>query len=305
LDAYAGWIKESFLIVLNNDDTPMHFIGIGAPAMAALAQLALSKGLTVSGSNSELNSACMDLKVRGATLCIGKPSNTLPSGDIRVIRSKATTPDHPEMVAAVARKLIVWDKAQLLNAFSQHYLTITAFGHACNTTTNALIYHMLKYLDEDPSYCLARPHPGSSQIAGWGKGTTFVFEADHTDSTFLSYAPDIAVSTHFLFDLSDQPHHMATTEDDFISFLSRVSPDGFVIVNWDQHRMRELTEPFSLNRLSFGKSIGAEVRWLPKVNDDHDHQFHCIVGRKMLTVPLPAPGEFYIYHALASLAVAQ
>ena len=67
----------------------VHFIGIGGAGMAPLAEILLSCGVTVSGSDREANSKTAHLSELGAAVSIGHDAGHLPSDAELVIRTSA------------------------------------------------------------------------------------------------------------------------------------------------------------------------------------------------------------------------
>ena len=78
---------------------PCHFIGIGGIGMSGLAQMLLSKGCTVTGSDLRENEQTRRLSSLGASILIGHSAQNVPGG-ATVVYSSAVRPDNPELVTA-------------------------------------------------------------------------------------------------------------------------------------------------------------------------------------------------------------
>ena len=88
-----------------NGKKHIHFIGIGGISMSALANVSLTKGLTVSGSDSKESELVQELRAEGASIQIGQRAENITDDIDAVVYTAAIHPTNPEYAAAVSKKL--------------------------------------------------------------------------------------------------------------------------------------------------------------------------------------------------------
>jgi len=77
----------------------VHFIGIGGAGMSGLARIALSHGITVSGSDAKDSSVVIALSALGATVSTSHAAAHVDGSDV-VVYSNAISQSNPERVRA-------------------------------------------------------------------------------------------------------------------------------------------------------------------------------------------------------------
>ncbi len=77
----------------------VHFVGIGGSGMSGIAEVMLSLGYKVQGSDLRSNPAVERLKRQGATVFIGHDSKNIRDADAVVV-SSAVDETNPEVAAA-------------------------------------------------------------------------------------------------------------------------------------------------------------------------------------------------------------
>src|SRR5262245_13367649 len=92
----------------------IHFVGIGGAGMSGLAEVLLTMGHTVSGSDMRASETTRHLGRRGATVFIGHDAAHLsPDTDVVVI-SSAVNYSNPEIVEARRLDIPVIARAEML-----------------------------------------------------------------------------------------------------------------------------------------------------------------------------------------------
>ena len=74
----------------------LHFVGIGGIGMSALAQLYLSEGKRVTGSDRERSPTTELLEAKGIRVAIGQSAANVPADIELAVYSDAVWPDNPE-----------------------------------------------------------------------------------------------------------------------------------------------------------------------------------------------------------------
>ena len=122
----------------------IHFIGIGGISMSGLAEILLEEGFSVSGSDTKESPLTKKLVSEGARIAYGqKAENITPDIDC-VVYTAAINKANPELMEAVAQKIPMLTRAELLGQLMKNYDTpIAVSGTHGKTTTTSMISHIL------------------------------------------------------------------------------------------------------------------------------------------------------------------
>ena len=101
----------------------IHFIGIGGISMSGLAEILLKEGFTVSGSDSRKSPLTQQLEDKGARIFYGQKAGNIIDGIECVVYTAAISRDNPELIEAVARKIPMLTRAELLGQLMKNYKT--------------------------------------------------------------------------------------------------------------------------------------------------------------------------------------
>ncbi len=210
----------------------VHFVGICGVGMAGLAFQLKQKGWRVSGCDSKSNALAPWLSAAGIDVRRGHDGAHLDGVDW-VVRTTAVRPGHPEIQAALARGLAVFQRGTVLAALLAGHTSIIVCGTHGKTTTTAMLTQILMAAGRDPSYCIggestlgaAAGKPilaGPPAVAGAGHGDCLVVEADESDGTLAVYAPDFAVVTNVEFDHAEHFADINALRASFTAMLRQV-----------------------------------------------------------------------------------
>ena len=161
----------------------IHVVGVGGMAMSAIAQIALDRGATVSGSDINDSDYIRRLREQGARIRIGhRPQNLGPA--TLLVHSAAVGDDNAEIAAARARAIPVVDRARFIAGLLSGKKTLAVAGTHGKTTTSAMASFALQRLGCNPTYLVGANVPQLSRNAAWGEGDFAVVEADEVGPTF-------------------------------------------------------------------------------------------------------------------------
>src|ERR1700691_5000186 len=90
----------------------IHFIGIGGIGMSGIAEILLTMGYAVSGSDLRSSSVTGRLGGLGATIYEGHAAENSAASDV-VVTSSAISASNPEVVEARGRKIPVIQRAEM------------------------------------------------------------------------------------------------------------------------------------------------------------------------------------------------
>src|SRR5688572_8005107 len=92
----------------------LHFVGIGGSGMSGIAEVLLTLGYPVSGSDKADSEAVQRLRSLGARVEVGHNAANVADAEAVVV-SNAVPETNPEVAEARRRKLPVIPRAQMLN----------------------------------------------------------------------------------------------------------------------------------------------------------------------------------------------
>src|SRR6516225_6146180 len=101
------------MIVSFRNFTRIHMVGIGGIGMSGIAEVLLTLGYSVTGSDTKPSTITERLQDLGATIYEGHAADNVDSAHVVVI-SSAVKPDNPEVLEAHKRKIPVIPRAEML-----------------------------------------------------------------------------------------------------------------------------------------------------------------------------------------------
>lgn len=230
-------------------DSKFHFIGIGGVGMCGIAELLLSSGAQVSGSDLSESANTLRLKNKGAKIFIGHQENHVHGADV-VVYSTAVAQSNPEMRAARALQIPLIHRAEALAEVMRLKRGITIAGTHGKTTTTSMVSAIFLHANFEPTVFVGGRFHLIDSNAQLGKGEWFVAEADESDGSFRRLQPEIAVITNIDSDHLDYFKSFENLQKAFYDFSLSVSFYGRLIVCGDDPRTRELFQNYP-KRISF------------------------------------------------------
>jgi len=219
----------------------IHFCGIGGIGMSAIADLMMSCGHKVQGSNIVANDNTERLSKRGAKVFVGHSPDHLDSAD-QVIYSTAILSDNPEIICAKKRNIKILHRAEALAMIMKNYRNIVISGSHGKTTVTSLIGSMLDYARLDPTIIVGGIMNGyktnyrNGKLGGW-----LVAESDESDGSFVKLPRKVSVITNI------DREHMERYNNDFnvlidhfVEFANDTEEDGAVIIGIDNQNCCDL-----------------------------------------------------------------
>ena len=210
----------------------IHFIGIGGISMSGLAEILLKEGFTVSGSDSRESALTQQLAAQGATIFYGQKAENITDDIECVVYTAAISRDNGELIEAVARKIPMLTRAELLGQLMKNYETpIAVSGTHGKTTTTSMISHILLEGDLDPTISVG----GILQAIGGnirvGNSGTFITEACEYTNSFLHFFPKISVILNIEEDHLDFFKDLEDIRHSFHQFAALLPADGTLVIN--------------------------------------------------------------------------
>lgn len=188
------------------DLSRVHLVGIGGAGMSGLAHILLDRGATVTGSDVKDSRPVRALQAAGAHVAVGHDESNLElAGQLptAVVISFAAIPkDNPELLRAQREGIPLLRRSDLLAELMEGRTQLLIAGTHGKTSTTSMAVVALQAAGEDPSFAIGGQLNRAGTNAHHGQGEVFVAEADESDASLLSYAPDVAVITNI------EPDHL-------------------------------------------------------------------------------------------------
>ncbi len=301
-------IREISMYQINFKE-PIHiyFIGIGGISMSGLAEILLSEGFTVSGSDRMPSPLTSRLEQLGAAIYYGqREENITPQIDL-VVYTSAIKPDNPEMTATCRLQIPSLTRAQLLGQMMKNYKTpIAISGTHGKTTTTSMISQILLDDNDDPTLSIGgiyKPIGGNIRV---GSSEHFVTEACEYTNSFLSFYPRIGIILNIEEDHLDYFKDLQHIRRSFHEFASLLPADGSLIISGDIPHPEEITEGLDCKIITFGSSSGCDYRPEAITYDASGCPSFYLMhkGEKEDLFSLQVPGEHNICNAMAAAALA-
>ena len=282
----------------------IHFVGIGGSGMGGIAEVLISLGYRVQGSDLKPNNVTVRLAKMGATISFGHDARNVKGADVVVV-SSAVAQDNPELVAAKEGRIPVVPRAEMLGELMRFRYSIAVAGTHGKTTTTSLVASILAEGGEDPTFVIGGRLKSADSNARLGAGHYLVAEADESDASFTHLQPLIAIVTNIDND------HLVTHDGDFerlkqsfVDFLHNLPFYGLAIVCSDDDNVRTILEKIGRPFVTYGVSKDVDLRAVnirPR-GLQTDFQVSRKVGAPFdITVNLP--GMHNVLNSLAAIAV--
>lgn len=281
----------------------VHLVGIGGIGMSGIAEVLLTLGYRVSGSDLADGEATRRLRGLGAAVFVGHAHSNVTDDTTVVVISSAVAADNPEVVAARERRIPVIARAEMLAELMRVKCAVGVAGAHGKTTTTSLVATVLASLD--PTIVIGgRLKSLGGTNARLGKSRYMVVEADESDGSFLLLRPTVAVVTNI-----DREHmnHYGTMEAlraAYLAYVNAVPFYGQAVLCLDCPEISALLGQVRKPHLTYGTSREADLVAQHVEFTALKSRFDAVYrGRLLGRVEVAMPGEHSVRNALAALAV--
>jgi len=283
----------------------IHFIGIGGSGMCPLAEILISRGYNISGSDNNDTETFRRIEREGAKVYLGQVKENLTDDIELVIYTNAILAGNEELDFA-KKNYPCFERAELLGAMSRIFSNcIGICGTHGKTTTSSMTTQILLEAGLDPSAVIGGKLPVIDAYGRYGHSENFVCESCEFNNTFLKMNPDIAVILNIDEDHLDFFKNLDNIKKSFRQFAEKTTKT--IIYNGDDENTVDTLRGIQGKKLiSVGRNESNE--WVAKniVVPGGFHSSYDVYhnGEFVASVALSVPGEHNVLNSLCAFAAA-
>ncbi len=282
----------------------IHFVGIGGIGMSGLAQVLLTLGYKVSGSDIKSSMITKRLNANGATIFIGHSQKNISGADVIVV-SSAIKPDNPEVIAAKEAQIPIIPRAEMLGELMRFKkFGIAVAGAHGKTSTTSMIASVFDAAKLDPTVIIGGQVKGLGTNAYWGSGDFLVAEADESDGSFLRLTPSIVVITNIDREHLDFYKDLNEIKQSFSRFADKIPFYGVVIACGDDKLVQEVLKNNQKRHILYGLNKNVDLRaYEIKTNGTGVSFKVSYLDKELGDINLKVPGLHHVRNSLAAIAI--
>ncbi len=287
---------------------PIHFVGIGGIGMSGIAEVLMTLGYRVQGSDAKASKITDRLVKLGAVFFEGQRAANIGEAAVVVI-SSAIKKGNPELEEARLRKLPVVRRAEMLAELMRMRSNIAIAGTHGKTTTTTMVATLLDKGGFDPTVINGGVIHAYGSNARAGAGEWMVVEADESDGSFNRLPATIAIVTNI------DPEHMEhwgtfdALRKGFYDFVTNIPFYGLAVCCTDHPEVQALVGRVTDRRVvTFGFNAQADVRAQNLTYENGIAHFDIALQSEDTVIEgctLPMPGDHNVSNALSAVAVAR
>ena len=282
----------------------IYFIGIGGSGLSALARMCKDLGFLVSGSDIKESETTKKLQEQGIIVHIGHKKENISNDIDLIIVTSAVVGINPEIEQAKNQNIPVFKRDFLVGELMKGKIGIAIAGTHGKTTTTAMVVHVLKYNQMDPTFLIGGISKNYKTNAGVGLENYFVIEADEFDRAFLALRPHIGIALNIEMDHPDCFNNFKEYVNSFKKFLELVPKNGLVVGCGDWPEIKKILPQLNTKITTYGKNLKNDwyfqnVQLFPGGSCFDVYKY----SNKFGTFKLAIPGEHNIINALVPIII--
>ncbi|MBQ5927087.1 MAG: UDP-N-acetylmuramate--L-alanine ligase [Clostridia bacterium] len=234
----------------------VHLVGIGGVSMRPLALVLKDRGIHVTGSDMNSSGSTEELLSHGIPVAIGHRGENI-QGAACIIRTAAARNDNPEIAAARAAGIPIFERAQAWGMIMREYQNaICVSGTHGKTTTTSMVTHVMMEARKDPTVMIGGALPLLGAGHRVGGGDTIILESCEYCDSFLNFYPTLAIVLNVEADHLDYFKDLADVEKSFRAF-AQLATNGILANGDDENTMDTLR---GLDFVTFGLGEHNRIR---------------------------------------------
>ena len=293
--------------MLNKKVNLVHFIGIGGANMSSLAQITLSKGIAVTGSDIKRSNYTEGLSENGAIITIGHDENNITDNCDLVVYAAVIDKENPEMIRAKELNIPLMELSNFLGILTKDYSqTIAVSGSYGKTTTCSLLSALLYRANLDPTVSIGDNLDviGGNYLAGHSE--YFITEICECIDNFLGGQHKIGIVLNIDFNHTKYYKTIKQLKESFHQFAKIVPKDGLLIAYGDSKEVCDVIENLEVTVATYGLKNDNQWQAFNITYDDSGMPEFDVYnqGSFFSHFKLNLPGEHNVLNALAAIVCA-
>lgn len=290
---------------LLKESKKIHFIGIGGSGMCPIAEILLSLGYEITGSDNNDTETFRRIEKEGAKVFLGQKKENITDDIELVIYTNAILKGNEELEYA-KKNFPCFERAEILGALSRIFSNcIGICGTHGKTTTSSMTTQVLIEAGLDPSAVIGGKLPLIDAYGRFGHSQNFVCESCEFNNTFLHMNPDTAVILNIDEDHLDFFKNLENIKNSFRKFAQLTTRT--IIYNGDDENtvdtIKDITDKklISVGRKESNNWVAKNVSVPGGFHSEYDAYFN---NEFKAHIVLSVPGEHNILNSLCAIAAA-
>lgn len=285
----------------------IHLVGIGGAGMSGIAEVLLTMGYKVTGSDLQTSDTTRRLEELGGRIFIGHQESNVGEAQVVVI-SSAVAAGNPEVVAAKTRQIPVIPRAEMLAELMRLKFGVAIAGAHGKTTTTSMVANVLAQGGLDPTMVIGGKVNALGSHARLGRGELLVAEADESDGSFLRLSPTIVAVTNLDREHLDHYGSMERINESFLEFINKIPFYGLAVLCADDERLRALFPHIVKRYHTYGlherEGVSPDFKATDISLKQWGGEFRAhFRGKNLGPFRLAVPGIHNVSNALAAIAI--
>lgn len=284
----------------------VHFIGIGGISMSGIAEILLTNGYKVTGTDTKYNRIIQRLERLGAYIYINHHENNIDGADL-IIYTDAISQNNIELKAAFESGVETIDRATFLGALMKNYpYSIAVSGTHGKTTTTSMIATITNHGNLDPTVLLGGELDDIGGNVKLGSDEYILTEACEYKGNILKYFPTTAVILNIDEDHLDYFKDMDHIIETFVKYGENLKENSNLIINIDDENAHKVIEATKANVITFGIKCDCDFKAenIKFSAEGYPSYTLNIRNEEYYPIKLHVMGKHNIYNSLASIATA-
>ena len=286
----------------------VHFTGIGGISMSALAEILLSKGFKVTGSDTKSTNITKHLETLGAIIYYDQAANNINKDMNLLVYTAAVHADNDELIAAEKLSIPIVSRAVFLGQIMKNYdVAIGVSGTHGKTTTTSLLSGILLNGQMDPTILVGGILNNINGNIRIGKSGNFITEACEYTNSFLSFSPTMEIILNITEDHMDFFKDITDIRNSFKKYTKLLPKDGTLIINSDIEDIGYFIDDLECKVITFGSDPFKSNYSAANIQFDENANGHFDLlenGETLGRIHLNTIGQHNISNSLAAIAAA-
>ncbi|NJN69609.1 MAG: UDP-N-acetylmuramate--L-alanine ligase [Nitrospira sp.] len=285
----------------------IHLVGIGGAGMSGIAEVLLTMGYKVTGSDLHASETTKRLEELGGKIFVGHQESNVGDAQVVVI-SSAVAVNNPEVVIAKAHQIPVIPRAEMLAELMRLKFGVAIAGAHGKTTTTSMVANVLAQAGLDPTMVIGGKVNALGSHARLGRGDLLVAEADESDGSFLRLSPTIVAVTNLDREHLDHYGSMERINECFLEFINKIPFYGLAVLCADDERLHALFPHIVKRYQTYGlrecEGVALDFKATDIALKQSEAEFCAhFRGKNLGPFRLAVPGIHNVSNALAAIAI--